>query len=238
MQVRGYSPVSVSQALSVRKGFKRALMDAFPLSLSVFTYGTAYGALAQSTNHLSFIQTLAMSTFVFAGASQFTILGLLHQRALMWTIVGSTFLINARQILYGLTLGQTLKHLRKRDLAWLAHGMTDESYSVTTIEAEKNPVRVAYFAGAGTAIIGPWLFSSALGFGLGGLIGDPARFGLDFAFIGAFLGLLVAQLKHRRQILAAIASAIVATVVYRFFGTSGAVLAGALVAFSVGVWKK
>ena len=238
MPVHGYSPVSISQELSVQKGFKRALLDAFPLSLSVFTYGTAYGALAHSTNHLSLFQTLAMSAFVFAGSSQFTILGLLHQGAMMWTIIGSTFLINARQILYGLTLGQSLKHLRKRDLAWLAHGMTDESYSVTTVEAEKNQVRVTYFAGAGTAIIGPWLFSSAVGFWLGGLIGDPARFGLDFAFIGAFLGLLIAQLKQRRQVVAAIASAVVSTVIYHFFGTSSAVLVGALAAFSVGVYTK
>lgn len=238
MQVRGSSPVSISHELFVQKGFKRALIDAFPLSLSVFTYGTAYGALAHSTNHLSLIQTLAMSAFVFAGASQFTILGLLHQNAMMWTIIGSTFLINSRQILYGLTLGPSLKHLRKRDLVWLAHGMTDESYSVTTIEAERNQVRVAYFAGAGTAIIGPWLFSSAMGFWLGGLIGDPARFGLDFAFVGAFLGLLISQLKHRRQVVAAVASAVIATVVYRLLGTSSAVLVGALAAFSVGVYTK
>lgn len=233
-----YSPVSVSQDVSVQMGFGRALIDAFPLSLSVFAYGTAYGALAHSTNHLSLIQTLTMSVFVFAGASQFIILALLHQRAMLWTIVGSTFLINARQILYGLTLGQALKHMRKRHLVWLAYGMTDESYSVTTVEAGKSQVRVAYFAGADAAIWGPWLLSSALGFGLGGLIGDPARFGLDFAYIGAFLGLLIAQLKHRRQVVAALAAAFVSTAVYRFFGTSGAVFSGALIAFLVGVYAK
>jgi len=238
MSVPVYSPVSVSQEVSTEKEFVRALMDAFPLSLSVFVYGTAYGALAHSTNHLSLLQTLAMSVFVFAGASQFTILALLHQGALLWTIVGSTFLINARQILYGLTLGQTLKHMPKRHLVWLAHGMTDESYSVTTVEAGKRQVRVAYFAGAGTAILGPWLLSSVVGFGLGGLIGDPARFGLDFAFIGAFLGLLIAQLKQRSQVVAALVSAFVATIVYRFFGTSGAVFAGALTSFLVGVNAK
>lgn len=237
-QVPDYSRISVSQELSMQKGFLRALADTFPLSLSVLTYGTAYGALAHSTNHLSLIQTLTMSVLILAGASQFMILGLLHQGAMMWTIVTSTFIINARQILYGLTLGQSLKHLRKRDLVWLAHGMTDESYSVTTVEAGKNPVRASYFAGAGSAIFIPWLLSSALGYGLGGLIGDPARFGLDFAFIGAFLGLLVAQLKHRRQICAALAAAFVATVVYHFFGTSAAVFVGALAAFFVGVYSK
>jgi 4-azaleucine resistance transporter AzlC len=179
-----------------------------------------------------------MSIFVFAGASQFTILALLHQGAALWTIVGSTFLINARQILYGLTLGQSLKHIRKRHLVWLSHGMTDESYSVTMVEAGQSQVRITYFAGAGTAIFGPWLLSSALGFGLGGFIGNPARFGLDFAYIGAFLGLLVSQLKQRRQVFAALFAAVASSLVYHSFGTSGAVFAGALAAFLVGVYKK
>lgn len=238
MQLTSYPPSAVTQGALMAKGFRRALIDGFPLSLSVFAYGTAYGALAHVTNHLSFLQTIAMSAFVFAGASQFTILALLHQGAMMMTIVISTFLINARQILYGLTLGQSLKHMPKRHLLWLSHGMTDESYSITTVEAGKSQVRVAYFAGAGTAVFGPWLLSSALGYELGGLIGDPARFGLDFAFIGAFLGLLIAQLKHRRHVLAALLAAAAATLVYRVIGTSGAVFAGALAAFLVGVWKK
>ena len=238
MQAFNISSARVTQGVLTQKGYGRALVDAFPLSLSVFAYGTAYGALAHSTNHLSLVQTLAMSAFVFAGASQFTILALLHQGAGLWTVVSGTFLINARQILYGLTLGQALKHVPKRHLVWLAHGMTDESYSVTTVEAGKNQVRIAYFAGAGSAVLVPWLLSSALGFVLGGLIGDPSRFGLDFAFIGAFLGLLAAQLKHRRQVAAALLAAFAATLVYRDFGTSGAVFAGALAAFLVGVSAK
>ncbi|WP_067621455.1 AzlC family ABC transporter permease [Alicyclobacillus acidiphilus] len=220
------------------KGFRRALADTFPLSLSVFAYGTAYGALAHSADHLTFLQTIAMSAFVFAGASQFTILSLLHQGAAVWTILFGALLINARQILYGLTLGHSLKHLRVRDILWLAHGMTDESYSVTMVEATSTRVKAAYFAGAGTAIFGPWLLSSSLGFAIGGLIGDPARFGLDYAYIGAFLGLLASQVKSGRHVVAAISAAATSTAAYHFLGTSGAVFAGAITAFCVGVYKR
>ncbi len=238
MQAERCAPASVAHGGDAPKGFSRALVDAFPLSLSVFTYGMVYGALARGANHLSLIQTLAMSAFVFAGASQYIILALWHQNAALWTIVGSTFLINARQILYGLTLGQSLKHVRKRHLAWLAHGLTDESYSVAAVEAEHNRVRVAYFAGAGAAVFAPWLLSSAVGFGLGGLIGNPARFGLDFAYTGTFLGLLAAQMKQRRHVAAALLSAATSTLAYHWFRTSGAVFAGALSAFLVGVYNK
>lgn len=226
---------SVTHGTSLHTGFTRALLDSLPLSVSVFAYGTVYGTLARSTNHLPLIQTMAMSIFVFAGASQFTILALLHQGARLWTIVGSTFLINSRQILYGVTLGQVLKHIPRRHLAWISYGLTDESYSVATVRAAQGAVRVPYLAGAGMAIFGPWLLSSALGYELGGFIGNPARFGLTFAYIGAFMGLLVAQLHGRRHSAAALLAAIGATAIYPSFGLSGAVFVGATLAFLTGV---
>ncbi len=232
------SDSSVAYKTYRKKGYFHALVDGFPLSLSVFAYGVAYGALAHSTNHLSLLQTTLMSAIVFAGASQFMILELLHQGALMWAIVMSTFLINARQILYGFTLGRKTLTIPKRHLAWLAHGMTDESFSIAIVQAERANVSTSYFAGAGTAVFAPWILSSLIGYVAGGFIGDPTRLGIDFAFIGAFLGLLFSQIKSRSHLITAAASALAATIAYIWLGTSGAVLAGACVAFCIGVWAK
>ncbi|MDQ0191492.1 AzlC family ABC transporter permease [Alicyclobacillus cycloheptanicus] len=233
-----HNNASVAQPISWQKDFARALADGFPLSVSVFAYGFAYGALARSTNHLGFSSAMALSIFVFAGASQFSILSLLHQGATTIAIVVGTFLLNARQMLYGLTLGPSLTRLRPRRLSWLAHGLTDESFSIMAVASQSRPITAAYMAGAGSAIFFPWQISSALGFLAGGLIGDPSRYGLDFAYIGAFLGLLAAQLKHRSHVIAAILAAVVAIVVYRAWGSSGAILAGAAVSFGYGVTRK
>ncbi|GMA51565.1 hypothetical protein GCM10025857_29220 [Alicyclobacillus contaminans] len=159
----------------------------------MFVYGMAYGALAHSANHLSVWRTLSLSCFLFAGASQFTVLSLLQQSAPLFVIVSSVFLLNARQILYGLTLGPHLRDLSWRQLVPLAHGLTDESYSVTITAAYRRPLTVAYFAGAGASVFVPWQVSTLLGYALGGFIHHPETFGLDFAYIGAFIGLLVAQ---------------------------------------------
>jgi 4-azaleucine resistance transporter AzlC len=244
--VRGESSVqstelatgSLTHVKYQHKGFTAALVDGFPLSLSVFAYGIAYGALANSTNHLTITETLLMSLVVFAGASQFAILDLLHQGALMWTIVISTFLINARQILYGFTLGRVTKKIAKRKLLFLAHGITDESYSISIVQSERGFLTVKYLAGAGMAVYVPWIVSSILGYIAGGWIGDPTRLGMDFAFIGAFLGLLFAQIHSKSHLLAAGLAALTATLAYLWLGTSAAVLAGACTAFSVGVMKK
>ncbi len=235
MSTTELSSGSLAQDTYRQKGFFQALLDGFPLSLSVFAYGVAYGALAHSTNHLSFTETVLMSVVVFAGASQFAILDLLHQGALMWTVIMSTLLINARQILYGFTLGRVTTTISKRKLAVLAHGLTDESYSISIVQSERDKLSAKYLAGAGSAIFIPWVISSIVGYVAGGWIGNPAQLGLDFAFLGAFLGLLTAQIQSRRHLVAALLAAGTATGAYLWLGTSGAILAGACSAFLIGV---
>lgn len=232
------SAVRLPQQSTSRQDIADALAKSFPLSISVFTYGVAYGALAHSTNHLGLVQTLAMSVFVFAGASQYTILALMHQAASFWTIVSSVFFLNSRQILYGLSLGPHVAKIPLRKLAVLAHGMTDESYSVSIIAANERHLSSRFFAGAGLAIFVPWLISSLVGYLIGSFIADPARFGLDFAYTAAFMGLLGAQLTSNSRILSAILAGAAAVVAGHFYGTSGAVFAGAIISFVVGVMEK
>ncbi|QQE78031.1 AzlC family ABC transporter permease [Alicyclobacillus sp. SO9] len=219
---------------AMRDGLQAAA-NTLPLAVSVFTYGIAYGALAHTANHLSLWQTLSMSIFVFAGASQFTVLAMLHQHLGMWVVVSGAFLLNARQILYGFSLGPFLREIPSWKLAGLSHGLTDESFSVTMVATQKRPINAWYLGGAGGTIFLSWLISSALGFAVGGFIGDPQKWGLDFAYIGAFLGLLTAQLQAKRQIAAALLSAVTAIFVYQAYGTTGAVCAGAVLSFLIGV---
>lgn len=229
------SSTSLSQPLRSPKDFLSAMADGFPLSVSVFTYGVAYGALAHTSNHLSFLQTISMSAFLFAGASQFAFLALLQQGAVMAAVVGSIFLLNSRQILYGLSLGPYMRHISWRSLWFLSHGLTDESYSVSIIAAQKRPISAWYFAGAGCAVFLPWQLASSLGYALGGYITHPEQFGLDFAYIGAFMGLFIAQWTSPSRILAGVISLIGSVAASLWFGTTGAVLAGAVLAFVCGI---
>src|ERR671931_345909 len=64
--------------------------------------------------------------------------------------------------------------------------------------------------GAGLLLYPCWVGGTALGVLGGGLLGDPARFGLDAAFPALFLALLVRQLADRRALAAALAAAAVA----------------------------
>lgn len=234
----GYASPRISKELPMGKEFMRAATDVFPLALSVFTYGLAFGALANNTNHFTMLETVMMSLFVFSGAGQFTILSLLQQEATLWTIAISTFLINARYLIYGLSLGRSLEQCHRGHLLWLCHGITDESYSVGTMESERSKLGMGYLAGAGFVVLLSWTLSSAAGHQLGEFIADPSRFGLDFAFTAAFIGLLVVLLKTKSQYVAAMIALLASAAAYHWLGTSGAVFAGAASAFLVGVYSK
>ncbi|MHB8171363.1 MAG: hypothetical protein ACYDG6_07460 [Thermincolia bacterium] len=54
---------------------------------------------------------------------------------------------------------------------------------------------VSYFLGAGAVTLIGWMVGSGIGGGAGNFLGDPMVLGLDFAFTGAFIGLLLPQIK-------------------------------------------
>ncbi len=80
-------------------GFKQLL----PLSVFVVVFGVAFG-LAAAQSGLSAPAIIAMSTLVFAGASQFAALELWGPQVSLLTLVITVFAINARHLLMGATL--------------------------------------------------------------------------------------------------------------------------------------
>ena len=78
-----------------------------PLWLGVAPFAVAYAVTARAA-HLSLLETQFMSLTVFAGASQFAAAGLFGQGAGGLSIIATTFLLNVRHVLYGLSLAQQL----------------------------------------------------------------------------------------------------------------------------------
>ena len=167
-------------------GFWRGFRAITPLWLGMVPFGAAYAVSARAAG-LSLFETQLMSLIVFAGGAQFSAAGLFAAGASPFTLVATTFLINARHLLYGVSLGQVVRFgPRERLLA--AHLLTDEAYGVTF----GSPVRSArFFLGAGSSVLFIWNLSTLAGSLLSALVPDPAALGVDFIFPLAFLALLV-----------------------------------------------
>ena len=188
-----------------------------PLWLGVAPFAVAYAVTARAAG-LSLFEIQFMSLTVFAGASQFAAAGLFAQDAGGWSIIATTFLLNVRHVLYGLSLAQQLPlHGWRRLLA--AQFLTDEAYGMTVAAGPKQPggLGLAFLLGAELSLYFVWNLFTLAGSLAGAFIPDPRAVGADVVFPLAFLGLLVPLLAGRREVLVAVFSGLLAWGVSRLF---------------------
>lgn len=184
-----------------------------PLIASVAPFGMLFGALGPASG-LPVDISLAMSSVVFAGSSQFIGTQLIGSGAPMLVILLTTLVVNLRHALYGLSLAPYVRHL-SRGWKWLlAYLMTDEAFAVSIARYTKDEGRTPnlqwYFLGCGFTLWASWQISTAVGLLFGSQI--PASWGFDFAFPLTFIAIVVPTLRERAGVAAALAGAGMAVV--------------------------
>src|SRR5262249_11024306 len=152
-----------------------------------------------------------MSLLVFAGASQFVAVPMLAAGASPVAIVVTTYVVNMRHYLMAATLAPAFRGFPRGWLALVAHVLNDESFAIAV--ARHNPPDPWGFVGSAPAICGAFLGGVLVGTQVGGLVADPARWGLDFAFPAVFLALVAVQLRRPADWLIAVTSAVLAVAI-------------------------
>jgi 4-azaleucine resistance transporter AzlC len=199
-----------SPARSAPSRVRDGIVASLALVPSVFVYGTVFGGLAVQAG-LRSIEVLGMSLLVFAGASQFVAVPMIAAGTSPLAIVLTTYVVNMRHYLMAATLAPAFSTFPRAWLALVAHGINDESFAVAV--ARQNPPDPWFFIGSVVAVGGSFVGGVLVGTALGGLVADPARWGLDFAFPAVFLALVGAQLRSRADKLVALASGTLAVIV-------------------------
>lgn len=87
----------------MRDAFKKGFIDTLPVMTGYLVLGAGFGIL-MSTNGFSFIHSLLMSVFIYAGSLQYLGITLLTSGASIISIALSSFLVNARHLLYGISM--------------------------------------------------------------------------------------------------------------------------------------
>jgi predicted branched-subunit amino acid permease len=168
-------------ARKVRSEFFRLL----PISLFVVAFGAAFG-LAAVQKGLEPLQTLLMSTTVFAGASQFAAVDMWGSEVSLIPLMAVVFAINSRHLLMGASLYPMLREMppgRRYSLLLL---LTDANWAVSAQEYQGGKRNLEVILGGGLAIWLAWIFGTWLGVYFGGLLKDPQSLGLDMV-LGCFL---------------------------------------------------
>lgn len=169
----------------VRAGFR----DIAPPLIAGAPIGLLFGAIAVSKG-LSAAEVALMSATLFAGGAQFAAIEQWTMPAAIGVLTFGTLLINARHILMGASLTPKTRTFRpwQRFLGFFA--MADENWAFCERRSFFTELRPAYYFSMAIPFYLNWVAWSTLGALLGPLMGDPARFGADFAFTALFIGLI------------------------------------------------
>lgn len=224
------------QIISPWKEFTTGVAATIPLVVGAIPFGIIFGALA-STAGLSVRGTQAMSLFVFAGSAQFIAAGLIANGTSLLVIVITTLVVNLRHMLYGATLAPHLKFLPQRWLVPLGFWLTDESFVVVIERFQKSDQaqnKHWFFLGSAVFMYTNWQLCTFIGILTGQRIDDPLKWGLDFAMIVTFIGMLIPMIRNKTIAAAAFASGAAALLLRRMPNQLGLILA-ALIGVSAGI---
>lgn len=207
-----------------------------PMLLGAMPFGIIYGSLAGAAG-LDAWQTIGMSVLVFAGSAQFIAVSLLTGGATLAVLWLTTLVVNLRHALYSATLQPFVRHLPKRWRVPLAFWLTDEAFAVVQqryARTDTSPHKHWYFLGAGLAMYVNWIGCTLIGLLFGQAVPNLAAWGLDFAMIATFVGIVVPMLRNRPQVAAALVAAVTALIFHGLPYKLG-LLAAAFAGIVVGV---
>lgn len=186
--------------------FWAGVRDTSPLVVGAIPFGIIFGALAV-TSGISTGGALAMSAIVFAGSSQFIAAGLVAGGTPLFVIVLTTLVVNLRHALYSVALAPHVKHLPQRWLIPLGFWLTDETFVVVSArqaKADASPFKHWYFFGSAVFMYTNWQLCTLIGVVAGRAIPNPGAWGLDFALVVTFIGMLSQFVRNKPALVSAV----------------------------------
>lgn len=214
--------------------FRAGVIELAPAMVAAAPIALLYGAVA-TTKGLSPLEVALSSALVFAGGAQLAAIELWTTPVPILALVLSTFLINARYVLMSASLAPKVAHLPLAGRLLGFHVLADENWALAERRALKRRITGAYFFGMGAVFWVNWVLFSWVGTVVGPFLGDPRRFGADFAFTAIFIGLVAGFVTTRTAGLVVIASALAATAAHVAVGSPWHVLAGAVAGMAAAV---
>lgn len=173
-----------------------------PIFLGYIPVGAAFGVLATSIG-FSAVQAVICSATALAGAGQFIALNLMRGQEAVLAVVAATTVVNLRYVLFATTLSPHLAKMPYGRQAILAFTLTDETFAVNVNDRRSGASSGASMAGVGAVAWVGWVAGTAAGAFAAPILGDPTRWGADFAMPAMFTALLIALAEDRRHVLVA-----------------------------------
>jgi 4-azaleucine resistance transporter AzlC len=154
--------------------------------------GASFGAIAFGTGLPAWLPVV-LSVLVFAGASQFILVGILAAGGGMAAAVAAGLLVNLRHLPFGFAVADLLRGSIGRRLVG-SHLMVDESVAFSLAVPDPARRRLVYWT-CGLGLFACWNASVFFGVLAGRVVGDTDAWGLDAAFPAVLLALVLPALR-------------------------------------------
>jgi predicted branched-subunit amino acid permease len=171
------------------------MSEGWPVMGTVLVVGTTFGVVARQSG-LAPAEIAAMSVLVFAGASQFAMVGLFSEGAPTLIVVASVLIINLRHTLMAASLRSQLQELPLLGRVAAAFFLTDEAFAMATGHYRRGGRSLAYYFTFAISLYVFWNLATLVG--------------IDFAITATFIGIVVLALRHRSDAIVAVVAALVA----------------------------
>ncbi|TAJ33626.1 MAG: branched-chain amino acid ABC transporter permease [Reyranella sp.] len=219
------------------QGFKAGMRRMAGVALFGVPFGFAFGAGAVEAG-LSIAQTVAMSTIVHAGASQFAMLELWRQPLPLLSIAVVVLAVNARHIIFGAALAPLLNALPLRHRLLSALWLSDANFADMQAARQSGSRDLGILVGGGFVMWLSWVSSTALGALVGGSEKDLSRFGIDVVMAAFFVAVIATPARRIENLLPIGAAALVSVATLSLLPHGWNVIAGALAGGIAGVIRE
>ncbi|MFC4403152.1 AzlC family ABC transporter permease [Gracilibacillus xinjiangensis] len=220
--------------IQIRDGF----IAGFPIIVGYLPVALAYGVLAKQSG-MTLAELTGMSLFVYAGAAQFMGANMIGLGVSAAEIIVATFVLNFRHFIMSLSFIHQIKEYTMRWKFPLALGLTDETFSVSSIYKKQVDNKYGYYF-YGTIMVTSytsWVFGSLLGGLLGDIIPAVLSQSMGVALYAMFIGLLIPSIKkYRRIAIISIIAMLINYLLHPYIGQGWGIVAGTILGGLAGVF--
>jgi 4-azaleucine resistance transporter AzlC len=188
--------------VSSRADFLAGVRVALPITLGIIPFGMVAGVAAVDVG-IPAVHAVAMSVFIFAGASQLAATELIGRNAPLAVVVLTVLVVNLRMMMYSASIAPYFERESARWKAALSYLLTDQAYAVSLLKFRNDETtsKQWYFLGVALSLWVVWQAATVVGILLGASV--PEGWHLEFTIPLVFLAVLVPAVTDRATLVAA-----------------------------------
>jgi len=217
-------------------GFNLGMRLALPIMPGMIAFGLAVGATA-ARKGFSFIDSLVMNVFVYAGMSQLVAMEAWPERVTLVALAALAVLcitVNARMLLMSAALYPWLGASPSWRIYPTLHVLADPSWLIAMRYRSQGGSDAGVLLGSSVLLAVAWIAATCAGHVGGTMIADPRRYGIDLVMPIFFAAMLIPLWRGGRAAVAWIVAGVVAVAVHQLAGGWWFIVAGAVAGSVVG----